>query len=266
MARILGILNLSSDSFSDGGRYAALPDALAHGRTLAADGAWAVDIGAVSSHPDARGMSADDELAALGPVVQGLQDQGIRCSVDTFNPAVQAALAARVQVLNDIRGFPEPEVWPVLADASCTLIVMHALQDGRADRRASDPTTILDVVERFFDNRLNELVHAGLSEDRFVLDPGMGFFLGADPESSLTVLRGFPRLRERFGLPVLLSVSRKSFLGHVLGGRPPTERGAATLTAELHAVANGVDYIRTHAVRDLSDALAVRAALHPSAR
>lgn len=257
--RIFGILNLSPDSFSDGGRYAALDDALAHGRALVDAGAWAVDIGAVSSNPDSAGLPPEAELARLEPVIAGLQ--GLRLSIDTFSPEVQVALADRVAALNDIRGFPEPRIWPDLASASCDLIVMHALQDGKADRRASDPSTILDRIERFFDRRLEGLVQAGVREDRLVLDPGMGFFLGADPESSLAVLRGLSRLQARFGFPWLLSVSRKSFLGAVIGGRPPTGRAAATLAAELYAIEQGATCIRTHDVRALADALAVRAAL-----
>lgn len=266
LARLFGILNLSPDSFSDGGRYSAVPKAIAHGRQLAEDGAWAVDIGAVSSHPDSAGVTADVELAALEPVITGLQARGIRCSIDTFNPTVQRALASRVKVLNDIRGFPDPDVWPALADASCMLVVMHALQDGRADRRDSDPHTILDDIERFFETRLNQLVVAGLSEERLVLDPGMGFFLGANIHTSLAVLREFPRLRTRFGLPVLLSVSRKSFLGQLVGGREPLQRAATTLAAELYAIQHGADYIRTHAVRDLRDALTVDTALRTPTR
>lgn len=259
--RILGILNLSPDSFSDGGRYGELEAALSHGRQLVADGAWGVDLGAVSSNPDSAGLSPEAELARLRPVLDGLAD--LQISVDTFAPAVQVALADEVAVLNDIRGFPEPGIWPELAGRSCTLVVMHALQDGKADRRPGDPSTIVDRITRFFDARLEGLLQAGIAEERLVLDPGMGFFLGSDPATSLTVLRALPLLRERFGMPWLISVSRKSFLGAVLGGRPPLERATATLIAELDAIDNGAAWIRTHDVRALSDALTVRAALRP---
>ncbi|MCA9569711.1 MAG: dihydropteroate synthase [Myxococcales bacterium] len=262
--RILGILNLSPDSFSDGGRFSAPDVAVAHGRSLVQDGAWAVDIGAVSSNPDSAGLSEEAELERVRAVLDGLG--GVRISVDTFAPGVQRALAAEVDVLNDIRGFPDPSVWPVLADADCTLVVMHALQEGPADRRDSDPDTVVDRVMRFFDARLEALVGAGIAEDRVVLDPGMGFFLGSRPEASLAVLRAVPALRTRYGRPVLISVSRKSFLGALIGGRPPLERGPATLAAELFAVDAGATWIRTHDVRALTDALAVREALYGQTR
>jgi dihydropteroate synthase type 2 len=258
---IVGILNLSADSFSDGGRYDTLERAVTHGRALVASGAWGVDIGAVSSHPDSAGLAPEAELAALLPVIDALQADAIRIAVDTFASDVQRALAGRVAMLNDIRGFPDPAVWPVLADASCTLVVMHALQDGRADRRGSDPERIVDRIERFFDERLEQLVGAGISEERIVLDPGMGFFLGSDPRSSVAVLQAIPRLSSRFGRPVYISVSRKSFLGNLLGGRSVAARGPATLAAELHAVSAGAAWIRTHDVAALHDALTIQRAL-----
>ncbi len=257
--RLLGILNLSPDSFSDGGRYADPDDAVAHGRRLLEGGAWGIDIGAVSSNPDGRGLPPEQELQRLETVIARLEPA--RISVDSFAPAVQRALAPRVAMLNDIRGFPDPSVWPVLAASSCKLVVMHALQDGRADRQRGDPATIVDRVERFFEQRLEQLTGAGIAEERLILDPGMGFFLGSDAASSIAVLRALPRLRARFGLPWLISVSRKSFLGTILGGRSPDDRGAATLAAELFAVEHGANWIRTHDPRALADALRVRAAL-----
>jgi len=258
---ILGILNLSADSFSDGGLHDTEAKALAHARTLVDGGAWGVDIGAVSSNPDSAGLPPEEELTRVRALSRPLRAAGIRVSVDTFAPTVQRALADEVDLLNDIRGFPDPGVWPALAESRCDLVVMHSIQDGRADRRDSDPDTIVDRVLRFFDARLSELVDAGIAEERLIVDPGMGFFLGNTPEASVAVLRAIPRLRAATGRPVLISVSRKSFLGAMLGGRPPSARHDATVAAERYAVEQGAAWIRTHDPRALQDALAIDARL-----
>jgi dihydropteroate synthase type 2 len=259
MTKLLGILNLSPDSFSDGGQFSAPDAAIAHAHRLVEHGAWGVDIGAVSSNPDGLSLPPAEELARLRAVIESLG--GLRLSVDTFHPDVQRALAPDVDMLNDIRGFPDPSVWPVLADADCQLVVMHSIQDGRADRRFTDPKTIVDRVLRFFDERLAALTGAGVHEGRLIVDPGMGFFLGDQPEPSVEVLKAIPRLAAHTGRPVLISVSRKSFLGALLGGRAPLERHTATVVAELMAVNAGAAWIRTHDVRALHDGLTVQQAL-----
>ncbi len=259
--RILGILNLSADSFSDGGRYGTDAKALAHARALVDGGAWGVDVGAVSSNPVSASLPPAQELTRLRDLLAPLRAAGIPISVDTFAPEVQAAVASEVDLLNDIRGFPDPDVWPALADATCDLVVMHAIQGGRADHRDSDPTTIVERVLRFFDERLAALTAAGIAEDRLIVDPGMGFFLGNTPEASVAVLQAIPRLAAHTGRPMLVSVSRKSFLGALLGGRPPAERHDATVAAERYAVQQGADWIRTHDPRALSDALRIESAL-----
>ncbi|MEZ4317423.1 MAG: dihydropteroate synthase [Myxococcota bacterium] len=260
-ARILGILNLSPDSFSDGGRFTDLDAALAHARQLVDHGADLVDVGAVSSNPDGAGLPPDAEIARLAPVLAALDDAGIPVSVDTFAPEVQIWAAPRVAMLNDIRGFPDPAVWPALADASCDLVVMHALQDGRADRRSVDPDAVFDSLLRFFDTRLDALIRAGVAPERLIVDPGMGFFLGDTPAPSVTVLQRIGALRAHTGRPVLISVSRKSFLGALLGGRPPLERGTATVIAEHFAVQHGATWVRTHDPRALRDAETISRAL-----
>lgn len=261
MPTLLGVLNLSADSFSDGGEVTSVEQAVARGQELLSGGADVVDVGAVSSHPDAAGLPPDEEIARLSDVLEALDEAGVPVSVDSFAPEVQRWAAPRVAVINDIRGFPDPSVWPVLADASCTLIVMHALQDGRADRRASDPSAVVERMLGFFDDRLGALERAGIERDRLVVDPGMGFFLGANPMASVEALRAIPRLREATGCPVLVGVSRKSFLSALLGGRAVHERGPGSLAAELWAVRHGADWIRTHDPGALHDALSIERVL-----
>lgn len=255
---LFGILNITSDSFSDGGKYLDPAAALAHGRKLMADGAHVLDIGPASSHPDSAPVSATEEIRRLTAVVPVLQGEGAIVSVDTFQTETQRwALSQNVAYLNDIQGFADESFYSELADASAKLIVMHSIQGrGPATRVAPPPGSMVDHVTRFFEDRFGALERAGVARDRLILDPGMGFFLGNQPEPSLEVIRGLGALKERFDVPLLLSVSRKSFLRKLAG----TEIGgsaAATLAAELYAASAGADMIRTHEPRQLADSLSI---------
>jgi dihydropteroate synthase type 2 len=254
--KILGILNVTDDSFSDGGRYLAPDAAVAQARALAADGADIIDIGAASSNPDSRPVAPDAEIARLAAVLPGLS--GLTLSIDSFATDVQRwALGQGVQYLNDIHGFADPALYPDLAKSGCRLIVMHMVQErGVAVRTAVPPSEIFDRVTRFFDARLQALEAAGIARDRLILDPGMGQFVGADSENSLILLRRIPELKARYGLPVLISVSRKGFL-RKLAGRALPDIGPASLAAELFAEANGAGFIRTHAPAPLRDGLKI---------
>jgi dihydropteroate synthase type 2 len=166
-------------------------------------------------------------------------------------------LRQNVEYLNDIHGFPDASLYSDLAASSAKLIVMHSVQEwGKATRVDIPPSEILERIRRFFDTRLAALTKAGVARGRLILDPGMGFFLGTNPETSFTVLRALPGLKAEFGLPLLVSVSRKSFLRKITA-RPPAESGPASLAAELFAALNGADLIRTHDPKALKDALAV---------
>lgn len=260
--KILGILNITDDSFSDAGKYLAPETAIAHARAVHKDGAAVIDIGAASSNPDSRGVAPEVEIGRLAPVVPLLRREGIAVSVDSFSPQVQRwALAQGADYLNDIQGFPDAEIYPALAASGARLIVMHSVQErGRATRAHVPATEIFDRCHAFFEKRLAALERAGIARDRLILDPGMGFFLGSDAEASFTMLRRLPELKRAFGLPLLVSVSRKSFLRR-LTGRGPGEAGPASLAAELFAFLQGADYLRTHEPGPLKDVLAVWQAL-----
>ncbi|MEZ4333136.1 MAG: dihydropteroate synthase [Myxococcota bacterium] len=260
--QIVGIVNITADSFSDGGRYLDPARAIAHARSLAGSGAALVELGPASSNPDARPVPAAEQIERLRPVLAALATEGLPLSVDATDPAVlRFAVEAGVAWLNDVRGFPDPTLHPVLAGAPARLVVVHSIARAtRAGREPISPGAALDSIERFFDERLASLVRAGVAEERLIVDPGMGFFLGRDPAASLAVLQRIPALRARFGRPVLVSVSRKSFL-RALTGSALEAIGPATLAAELYAARAGVDFIRTHDVRALRDALRIEAAL-----
>src|SRR5262249_49099221 len=157
----------------------------------------------------------DEQIRRLDPVITALERAGVSISIDTCEPAVQRwALTRRVEFINDTRGFADPAVYPQLAVSRSRLVVMHAIQDtGKADRSAVDANPIYQRVVDFFERRLAALAAAGIARERCILDPGMGLFLGAGVEPSIVVLRRLPDLRARFGLPVLVGISRKSVVG-----------------------------------------------------
>lgn len=259
---ILGIVNVTRDSFSDGGRFLDPAAAIAHGRRLHADGADVIDLGAESTHPEAEDVSAAEEIARLEPVITALKSEGLVVSVDTHKPAVmRRMLELGADFINDVTALRDPCAVDAVRDSDSRLILMHSRSSGaRAERRDADPLRITDEILEFFGRRIESLHAAGIGRERLILDPGMGLFLSRSADASLAVLRELPRLRA-LGCSVLVSVSRKSFLGEVLGGpggpRAVGERAAGTLAAELWAAASGVDYIRTHDVRALRDGLAV---------
>jgi dihydropteroate synthase type 2 len=259
MPSIFGILNVTADSFFDGGKYLEPAAAIAHGKALIADGADVLDIGAASSNPDATPVPPEVEIARYASVLPALK--GFSISIDSYQPIVQRwALAQGVDYLNDIQGFPHAEIYPALAAAKAKLVVMHSVQQrGQATRIDVPPSEIMERIEHFFDARIEALTRAGVARERLILDPGMGFFLSSNPETSFTVLSRLGALKARYKLPLLVSVSRKSFLRKA-AGLSPAEAGSVSLVAELLALQNGADIIRTHAPKVLRDGISVLSA------
>ncbi len=265
--RIVGIVNITEDSFSDGGRFLDPAAALAHARRLRVDGADVIELGPAASHPGSAPVSAAEERRRLAPVLEWLAADGIPVSVDSFLPeTLRFAVSAGAAYLNDIHGFGDPGLYPVLAASQCRLVVMHAVQAaGAATEVVTDPAAVRDGMCRFFARRLAALQAAGIGRDRLVIDPGLGYFLGSTPGPSLAALAGIRELKDIFGVPVLVSPSRKSFL-RALTGRDVTQSGPATLAAEIFAAWQGADYIRTHDVAAARDALVFLGAISSEAR
>jgi dihydropteroate synthase type 2 len=255
---IFGILNVTEDSFSDGGRFLDPKAAREHARALIEQGANALDIGAASSNPRSKEVPPDIEIARLKPLVALARKKGWPVSVDSFAAETQLwALEAEADYINDIQGFPDEELYPKLAASKARLIVMHSVQErGKAQKIDTDPRSIVGRIADFFEERTNALRAAGIARDRLILDPGMGLFVGTKPEVSLMILRRLSVIKSAFGLPILVSVSRKSFLRTLLG-RELKDIGPASLAAELHAALHGADMIRTHDPRQLRDALTI---------
>ncbi len=262
MVSVFGILNVTRDSFSDGGRYFDTAAALAHAEDLVAGGADVVDVGAESTHPDAEDVDPDEEIRRLRPVVAEMVRRGIAVSVDTRKPAVMRAMAgAGISWINDVNGFRSADSMAAAAAAprSVRFVAMFSRSaSGRAER-GDECGDVCDEISAFFAERIGAFAGAGIDRARLVLDPGMGFFLGRTPAPSLDVLRRLPELVAAGG-PLLVSVSRKSFLGAVAGG-PMSDRGPATLAAETWAVRHGAAFVRTHDPRALRAALAVEHAI-----
>jgi dihydropteroate synthase len=245
--KIIGIVNITADSFSDGGLYLDPDKALSHARHLSASGADIVELGAASSHPDARKVDPSEEIARLVPVLEALLREGYELSIDTTTPEVQRFSIERgVAVLNDIRGFPEFAFHRELALSKARLVLMHSVdQAAQAKRRPTDPSAVFHSMCEFFRTRLQQLTSAGVALERVIIDPGMGYFLGSNPETSLAVLTKLAELRSLFECPLLVSVSRKSFLRN-LPAKGDCNIQSRTLAAELFAATQGAEYIRTH--------------------
>jgi dihydropteroate synthase len=256
--RVVGILNLTPDSFYDGGRYGEPARALARAEEMAAEGADAVDVGAQSTRPGAGApVGVEEEWERLRPVLPALVRLAIPISVDTYRAEVaRRALDAGAAMVNDVTGLTaEPELARHVARAGAALVLMHAL--GAPDRM-HEPVEYADVVESvrsFLERQMRVAIQAGVAEERIALDPGIGFSKRAP--QSLEVLKGLRHLTS-LGRPLYIGVSRKSFLAHATG-RPVEERLAAGLDATIAAIALGARIVRTHDVRATVDAVRTEA-------
>lgn len=257
MTKIFGILNITPDSFSDGGKYQETDVAIQRAVELSQQGAAFIDIGAESTHPDSRKITAEEEIKALTPVVKGIQEKNLsaKISIDTYRPEVMdAMLALGVDVINDVTGLKEIDAIKALATSDAKAVIMYSRsQDAHAMKVKGTYEHIIGELKGFFYDKIAQCESFGLHKERLILDPGMGFFLGANPEPSLKVLKQIAELKE-LGCPIMISTSRKSFIGTITG-KEVQERAAGTLATEVWGVTQGVDYIRTHDVDQLQDAI-----------
>ena len=240
---IMGILNLTPDSFSDGGRFQAADAAIAHARRMAADGCDIVDVGGESTRPDATAVSETDELARVEPILAELARMlDIPVSIDTYKAKVATrAVALGAVLINDVWGLQkDPAMAEAVGEAEAALVIMH----NRANK--DETLDIMSDIRRFFDRSLALAETAGIPRAHIILDPGIAF--GKTARQNLDAIAGIPKLRD-YGLPILVGVSRKSFLGSLV------ERGrdaslAGTIAANLAAAANGAAIFRVHDVAE----------------
>jgi dihydropteroate synthase len=253
---IMGVVNVTPDSFSDGGAFEDAAAAIAHGRRLAAEGAAILDVGGESTRPGAEPVPAEEELRRVIPVIEGLA--GERISIDTMKLRVaEAAVAAGASYVNDVTAFRnDPELAGFVADRGLDCCLMHMLGEPRTMQRDPRYGDVVSDVKAFLSERMDFAVRAGVPEERIQLDPGIGF--GKTLEHNLELLRRLDELTD-LGRPLVIGTSRKSFLGR-LTGRDVTERVPGTIATCVLALERGATVFRVHDVAEVADALLVTAA------
>lgn len=251
----MGILNITKDSFYDGGKYCSVEKAVERALQMIAQGAHIIDIGAESTHPDSRRISAKEEIDLLAPVLKALKSKGVFVSIDTYKPEVIAyCLSVGADMINDVTGLAHPDSMRAVAKYKTPVVIMHSRgKNAYAGKEEGIFETIIPEIKRFFETRMTTMKNVGIKEENIILDPGMGFFLGSNPEPSLKVLADFAEIAS-WGYKTLISPGNKSFIGSALG-RDVGERQYGTLACEIWAYCAGADIVRTHQVRALSDAM-----------
>jgi dihydropteroate synthase len=258
---VMGVINVTPDSFSDGGLFLDPQEAIAQGLRLEAEGAAILDVGGESTRPGAEGVSAAEELRRVLPVIEGLADAGAeaRLSVDTSKAEVAAA-AIRVgaTLVNDVTALRgDPEMAGVIAASGAGCCLMHMLGDPRTMQRDPRYDDVVSDVKAFLEERMAIAVAAGIEEQRIILDPGIGF--GKTIDHNLELLRRLDEL-VAIGRPLLIGTSRKSFLGRITGRDKPADRLAGTIATCVLAYERGAQVFRVHEVAPVVDALKVAAA------
>ena len=255
----MGIVNVTPDSFSDGGLYLDSDAAIAHGRSLVAEGADVVDVGGESTRPGAAAVPADEEVRRIAPVVRELVDSGAVVSIDTSKAVVAAAaLDAGASIVNDVTAFAaDPELADLCADRGCDTILMHMQGTPRTMQENPAYDDVVDDVKAFLAERIELACARGVAEERIWVDPGIGF--GKTLEHNLQLLRRLGELRD-LGRPVMVGTSRKSFIGR-LTGRGADERLGGTIASNVIALVNGADAFRVHEVREVRESLLVAEAV-----
>ncbi len=252
---IMGVLNVTPDSFSDGGQFDTHERAIAHAQQMIADGVDIIDIGGESTRPGAPPLAMEEELRRVLPVLEALRDCGKPLSVDTRRPAVmREVLAAGADMINDISGFRDPDSLAAVSDSQCALCIMHMQGDPQNMQLSPHYDDVLAEVRDYLIDRVDAAFAVGISRERICIDPGYGF--GKTVEHNLTLLAHQSALQRSLALPLLAGLSRKSTIGAVTG-RSVEQRLAGSLAAAVVAAERGARIIRVHDVAESVDALKV---------
>lgn len=256
---ILGILNVTPDSFSDGGRFTTAESAIEHGIRLKEEGADWIDVGGESTRPGAFSIYIDEELRRVMPVIEGLVKNNIAVSIDTSKPEVaRQAIAAGAKMVNDVTGLANPEMVRICAESQTKVCIMHMRGNPRSMQSETHYDDLIGEISSELRQKAENAQAHGILRENIILDPGLGFAKNA--EQNWELLRAIPKLKA-LGYPLMIGLSRKSFLGKLLNDAPPEQRITAGVTAQLEAVKLGANYIRTHDVKPFVDALKVLQAL-----
>lgn len=252
---VMGILNVTPDSFSDGGRYQTLEFAISRAEELAADGADMIDIGGESTRPGSASVSVEQELGRVMPALYALRGLGKALSVDTLKPEVmREAVIAGADMINDVNGFRAPGAIEAVRDSDCGLCVMHMVATPATMQQQAVYQDVVGEVIAFLAERVMALSNAGIDRKRICVDPGFGF--GKTVAHNVALLQNIGRIERELGLPVLAGLSRKSTIGAITA-RPVEQRLAGSLAGALAAVAQGATLLRVHDVAETVDALKV---------
>jgi dihydropteroate synthase len=259
LPKLMGVVNVTPDSFSDGGLYFEAGAAVAHGEQLARDGACILDVGGESTRPGAEKVPADEELRRVVPAVEGLAGGAAQISIDTSKALVaEAALDAGAEIVNDVTALRgDPEMAALCADRGATVVLMHMLGSPRTMQRNPVYEDVVADVKAFLAGRVEAAMAAGVEEERIWLDPGIGF--GKTAEHNLELLQRLSELGA-LGRPLVIGTSRKSFIGK-LDGSDAGERLGGTIASSVLAAAEGAEILRVHDVAEVGQALAVAAAI-----
>jgi dihydropteroate synthase len=268
---VMGILNVTVDSFSDGGSFINQGDALRQAEKMLLEGVDLIDIGGESTRPGALPVSAGEELARVIPLVEQLRDANVPLSVDTYKPEVmRAALTAGADLINDVWGFRMPGAIEAVRDSQCGVCIMHMLGEPQT-MQVAEPVyrDVVADVRGFLTERTQALTQAGVARSRISVDPGFGF--GKTVEHNYTLLAHLSQTAPQGSngeapLPILAGMSRKSMLGTITGRKKPTERVAASVAAAVCAAEHGAAIIRVHDVAATVDALKIWSATRAAAR
>jgi dihydropteroate synthase len=255
---VMGVVNVTPDSFSDGGRWLDPAAAIAHGRELVDDGAGILDIGGESTRPGASPVPADEQLRRVVPVLEGLQGVPARISIDTTKASVaEAALDLGADIVNDVTALrDDPALTGLVADRGATVCLMHMLGEPRTMQHDPRYDGVVDDVKAFLEERLRYAVDAGIAEERIWLDPGIGF--GKTIDHNLTLLQRLDELAA-LGRPIVVGTSRKGFIG-VITGQEVEGRVPGTIATNVVALAHGAEVFRVHDVAAVAQALIVASA------
>ena len=252
---VMGILNVTPDSFSDGGQFNSLDGAISHAEQMIKDGVDIIDIGAESSRPGAQALSLDEELRRLMPVIYALRDCGVPLSIDTYKPAVmREVILAGVDMINDIEGFQSRESLAAVADGNVGLCIMH-MQCTPAVMQLKPQYDDVNVeVLDFLHHRVDECERAGIRKNRICIDPGFGF--GKTLAHNISMFQNIEKYQTELALPLLVGVSRKSMIGEITG-KTIERRLAGSVAGALAALAHGAKIVRVHDVAETVDAIKV---------
>jgi dihydropteroate synthase len=252
---VMGVLNVTPDSFADGGQFRSLEMALSHAEQMIADGVDIIDIGGESSRPGAPPLPLDEELRRVMPVLYALRDCGKPLSIDTYKPEVmREAILAGVDMINDINGFRSAGALSAVKESDCALCIMHMQRDPMTMQIQPQYEDVTTDVITFLHERVTIMEREGIERERMCVDPGFGF--GKTLEHNLALLKNIGRLQRELKLPVLAGLSRKSAIGAITG-KPVEQRLAGSLAAALAAVMHGARIVRVHDVAETVDALKV---------